>query len=113
MNAQTKDEISRKIRSEIDKAQQEISRLKELVKPISPDNAIGRLSRMEAISAKSVNEAALSSVQNKLMGLQRALANIDEPEFGTCFECGEAIPLGRILLMPAAKLCVGCAEQQE
>lgn len=113
MNQQTKAAIKERIHQEINQAQEQIKRLHELVKPIAPDVAVGRLSRLEAISSKGVNEAALSQAKQKLSALQTALANLDEPEFGICFECGEDIPVGRILLMPEAKMCVACAEENE
>ncbi len=35
---------------------------RELTKPIPPENAIGRVSRMDAINNRSVNEAALINI---------------------------------------------------
>lgn len=113
MDTSQKEAIKKRIHSELTDAKGQVERLKTLVKPISPDVAIGRLSRMEAIATKSVNEAALATATQKLSGLQSALANLDEPEFGICFECGNDIPIGRILLLPESKMCVGCAEQFE
>lgn len=90
-----------------------VAALHELSRPIAPDNAVGRLSRMEAITTKGINEAALSNAKRKLARLQHALTQVDDPDFGVCYECGEAIPIGRILLMPEATMCVQCAEEQE
>ena len=64
-----------------------------LAKPISPDNAIGRLTRMGAINSKSINEAALNTSKETLSNLKHALAKIDRPDFGLCKECEEPIPL--------------------
>ena len=105
--------IELKILSEIDKTQKDIDALTELIKPIPPDNAIGRLSRMEAINSKSVNEAALGNAKVRMGKLKWALYQVHEPEFGLCIECGESIPIGRILLMPETTLCVACAEEKE
>ncbi len=113
MKQSHKQQIIERIHAEIELVKDQIIRLEKLVKPITPDVAVGRLSRMEAISTKSVNEAALVTAKLKISGLQTALSNIDEPEFGLCFECGEDIPLGRILLLPEAKMCVRCAEINE
>lgn len=103
--------IEQKIISEIEKTEKDINALSELIKPIAPDNAIGRLSRMEAINAKSVNEAALASARTKIGKLRWALSHFEDPEFGICRECGEPIPIGRILLMPESTMCVSCAEE--
>ena len=37
----------------------------ELTKPIPPENAIGRVSRMDAINNRSVNEAALRTAEQQ------------------------------------------------
>lgn len=111
MDLEDQERIEQKIISEIEKTQKDIDTLKELTKPIAPDNAVGRLSRMEAINAKSVNEATLASAKTKMGKLKWALSHIKEPEFGVCFECGEPIPIGRILLMPESTMCVACAEE--
>ena len=50
----------------IEKTKQSILNLEELTKPIAPENAIGRVSRMDAINNKSVNEAALIKATQKL-----------------------------------------------
>ena len=54
-----KEEIENQIQERISKLEKEIVMLKDLTQPISPDCAIGRVSRMDAINNKSVNDAAL------------------------------------------------------
>ncbi len=110
---QERQKIKERIKTEIEKTGKDIVALQELVKPISPDNAIGRLSRMEAIGTKSINEASLGAARRKLVKLKWALENVDKPDFGICHECEEPIPVGRILLMPESILCVQCAEELE
>ena len=113
MNNTKRAEIKQRIKTEIHDTKEKVAALRILTKPISPDNAVGRLSRMEAIGTKAINETALRNAIQKLGRLQHALTRIDEPDFGSCYECGEPIPIGRILLMPEATLCVGCAEELE
>ena len=110
MDIPEQQEIREKIEAEISATENNIASLEELCQPVAPDDAIGRLSRMDAIGNKSVNEAALSSAKQKLVKLKYALANIDQPDFGICMECDEPIPLGRIMIMPESRLCVNCAE---
>ena len=102
-------EIRQKIQSEIKKTEIEISELKELTKPIAPENAIGRLSRMDAINNKSIYDAALIKARDKLQKLLVADRNVDNPDFGICVKCGKPIPVGRILLLPQSNRCVNCA----
>ena len=86
-----------------------IAEYRELTKPIPPSEAIGRVSRMDAINNKSVNEAALRQVEKQRQGLDRALQRMDDDRFGLCTRCGEPIPMGRLMLMPGALTCVRCA----
>ncbi|MBL4707656.1 MAG: TraR/DksA C4-type zinc finger protein [Flavobacteriales bacterium] len=101
--------LKEKIEQEISKLSEGMSELKELVKPISPENAIGRISRMDAINNKSVNEAALRKASIRYDDLKQALSRIKHPEFGICARCQEIIPMGRMLLRPQSKSCVNCA----
>lgn len=97
------------IKEKISAIEEEILDLKELTKPISPENAIGRLSRMDAINNKSINEAALRKSEEKYSKLKYALTKIDEKEFGICDRCGKDIQPQRLLLMPESNYCVNCA----
>jgi len=104
-----KSEIEKKILQEIEATEISIIELRDLTKPIAPDCAIGRVSRMDAINNKTINEQALRKAENKLKGLQITLQNIDSLDFGLCARCKNEIPLGRILLMPHSRFCVHCA----
>ncbi len=97
------------IKQEIEKTEHAILNYKELTKPIAPENAIGRVSRMDAINNKSVNVSALNKAEIKLKNLQVALSNINDLDFGVCHKCKNNIPIGRILLMPQSRFCVNCA----
>ncbi|MBW2670015.1 MAG: TraR/DksA C4-type zinc finger protein [Deltaproteobacteria bacterium] len=99
------------IREKIEILKKDIISFKELTAPIPPDNAIGRLTRMEAISSKSINEAALRKTEYTLLKLERALRNIDAPDLGLCRECEEPIPFARLMILPETDLCVECAEK--
>jgi DnaK suppressor protein len=109
MTDQEKKDIKAKVLAEIDKTEKSIADYKELTKPISPENAIGRISRMDAINNKSVTEAALRQAESKLKNLQLVLENMEDQDFGLCQMCQKPIPIGRILLMPQSRFCVNCA----
>jgi len=87
-----------------------IKSLRDTTRPVEPDNAIGRLTRMDAINAKGVSEASLRSAEEESARLKVALKRIDTDGYGVCAECGEDIPLKRLMVMPASTLCVNCAE---
>ena len=83
--------------------------MKELTQPIAPENAIGRVSRMDAINNKSVNEAALRKLEEKLKQLHLASKKVKESDFGICAKCHGKIQNGRLLLVPESRFCVKCA----
>ncbi len=112
MKEEEKDLLRKKMSEEVIKTKESIKALEETTKPIPPDDAIGRLTRMEAINAKSISEASLKAAKIKLVKIERALGNLDDPEFGICAICEEPIPIGRIMLMPETTVCVRCAEKQ-
>jgi DnaK suppressor protein len=105
-----KEEIKERIREEIIDTEALVYKYRDLTKPIAPENAIGRVSRMDAINNKSVNEAALRKAEAKLTNLEVALTKVDDPDFGICLRCKNQIPLGRIMLLPHAVTCVNCAK---
>ncbi len=109
MNYKEKDSVKAKILKAIGETKVSIKSYEGLTQPIAPENAIGRISRMDAINNKSVNVAALNKAKQKLKNLQIALSNIDDNAFGICGKCNNQIPLGRILLVPQSRFCVNCA----
>lgn len=111
MTKEDKEKLEKIILAEKDNLLSSILSLEKGSKPVAPDDAIGRLTRMEAINAKSINEANLNSAKVKLAKLERALTKLDDPDFGTCAICEEPIPVGRIMLMPETTVCVQCADQ--
>ena len=110
MNEEDKTKISQKIKQEILDTKEKIKEYSELSKPISPENAIGRISRMDAINNKSVVEAALRESEKKFDDLKYVESQINEEYFGLCIKCKTSIPIGRILFRPQSKYCVNCAK---
>lgn len=112
MNATDKDTLKQKIQETIVQTEQEIARLVEDTQPISPENSLGRVSRMDAINNKSVAEAALRSFKKKLGKLKLALTKIEEPSFGSCDFCKNPIAAKRLMFMPQSTRCVHCADKR-
>lgn len=109
LSIEEKEAVRARIEAKLHDLEARVTEYRELVRPIAPENAIGRVSRMDAINNKSVNEAALRKAEEHVAGLKRALARLEDDRFGLCTRCGGPIPTGRILLMPAATTCVQCA----
>lgn len=106
-----REEIKNELTKNIDLVTKTIERLKELTKPIAPDVSIGRLTRMEALNEKSINESRLRTAKQDLVKLKTALGRIDDKNFGVCVVCGQVIPQARLLRMPESTRCVNCVSR--
>jgi len=84
---------------------------REASQPVAPDNALGRLTRLDAIQSKEMNDANMRQAEADLTALAQALTRLDHPEFGLCEICETQIPLGRLKALPATRVCVQCADQ--
>ena len=104
------EEIRRNIQAEIARTEEKIVGYREMSEPVTPDDAIGRVSRMDAIVNGSVVGAALREAEHNLAQLKAMLSRVGEPSFGLCQRCGSPIPLRRLMLMPQSPYCMGCAK---
>ncbi len=86
--------------------------LEDATKPIAPSVALGRLTRMEAISEKGVNEARQVEVKRRIERLINALERVDDGSYGRCLKCQDDIPYGRLEAVPESLFCVSCAEKK-
>ena len=111
MTSADKEEIRVAIKRKIEQVSESIKDLKEATKPISPENAIGRISRMDAINNRSVNEAALRAAEQRLIKLKKAQYDIDNEDFGKCQKCGEDIQIGRLKFRPESAFCINCVKK--
>ncbi|MDR9393566.1 TraR/DksA family transcriptional regulator [Roseovarius sp. SYSU LYC5161] len=71
--------------------------------------AVGRLSRMDALQNQAMAKAGHARRQAEKTRLTAALKRMDAGEYGYCEDCGEEIARGRLGLDPAATRCVSCA----
>ena len=114
MQDSDREKLRELIENELVSLDRHIEELKKRCEPISPDNAIGRLSRMEAIGERGVHQTALAAATERLQGLRSALQRIDEDEhYGLCERCDEPIPLARLMLVPESRYCVSCLQSDE
>lgn len=71
--------------------------------------AIGRLSRQDALINQAMGNAVQSRRKVEAQRLEAALVRLDDGEYGYCEDCGDALPRGRLSLDLAATRCVSCA----
>jgi DnaK suppressor protein len=105
-----KNEIKNRLHDEILKTSLLIKEYQEMTKPVAPDVAIGRITRMDAINNKSVTESALRQSEQKFINLNRVLSKIDDKDFGLCLKCRKSIPIETIFIRPESLYCVHCAQ---
>ena len=113
MEKDERDKLEQHIRDRLQAVNGDIDAFRASSAPVAPDNAIGRLTRMEAINSQSINEAALRKALATRSLLEKALLTIDTDDFGLCRACEEPIAVARLMAMPEATLCVTCASRRE
>ena len=57
-------------------------------------------------------EALVNSIKDSLSEVEHALAKFEAGTYGLCEGCGQAIAPARLEAMPAASLCISCANRR-
>jgi len=57
-----------------------------------------------------VLQRLLEEAQAELLTVRHALQRLEDGRYGLCLGCGEPIPLPRLQALPAAELCLACAQ---
>ncbi|MEM9330099.1 MAG: TraR/DksA C4-type zinc finger protein [Pseudomonadota bacterium] len=71
--------------------------------------AVGRLSRMDAMQQQAMAEAQERSRRHDLQRIDLAYRRMKDGDYGYCTQCDEEIPDGRLAIDPMAERCVNCA----
>ena len=113
MTQEEHQQFNEKRLSEKKKIQAEITTLEDKTKPISPENSIGRISRMDAINNKGVAEFSLRQAKRRLNNVNVWLHKFESKEenFGKCARCKNEIPFKRLMFMPHSLKCMHCANK--
>ena len=111
MEAQDRSRFRRIIEDQTAALKEDIAALKKNHKPISPDKAIGRLSRLEAMNDKAVKENSIRKAEARLRLLEAALVRVGSENYGLCLRCEEPIPEKRLEVLPETTLCMDCIRE--
>ena len=103
--------IKESIIKQIDEFEADIVLLKEAAKPIAPDSAYGRVSRMDAINNKAIVDASLKDKETTVQRFKYTLTKIDSEDYGKCSRCGNYINIKRLMSIPYVNLCISCARK--
>lgn len=67
--------------------------------------------RLDTLSHASVDEALLRNGARERARLHANLEWTESDDAGFCEDCGETIPLARLLAVPTTRRCIECASQ--
>lgn len=109
MDTEHEKELKIKILEKITEIENELDTLREHTAPQALDSAIGRISRMDFINNRSIDEAQIKKNEIKLKGLNNWLGKLGTEDFGKCIRCGKTININRLLFLPESNLCINCA----
>lgn len=80
---------------------------RDLDEPLNPDSS----ERAVEIEDDASLEGQGALVAREIASVKRALARIEDGEYGVCVRCGNAINPARLEARPEAALCIHCAEK--
>jgi DnaK suppressor protein len=116
MDELTDDQIET-LRADLQRLQAElerqISQTRDGAKPVDLDEPIGRLSRMDAMQQQKMVEANRRASLLRLDAVKRALAAVEEGDYGWCRLCDESIGFQRLQAKPEVVVCIRCQSERE
>ena len=107
-----REELRQLIEQRINEIKESMPYLEQETEVVEPSVSLGRLTRMEALNDKGVNEQVLEQNRRRLERLHNAMRRVETDQFGRCVRCGTEIPIERLRLVPEALVCVPCADKK-
>ncbi|WP_394388817.1 TraR/DksA family transcriptional regulator [Shewanella woodyi] len=100
------------LKQELTELEQQLTFTHERGAPVILDQqAVGRVSRIDAIQQQEMAQASEVLMQQHIVRIKQIF--LDTEEYGFCLECGEPIGLGRLTIHPTAEMCIGCQSELE
>ncbi|MBA4136140.1 MAG: molecular chaperone DnaK [Opitutus sp.] len=91
----------------------ELVDLSDSTQPISPDAAIGRLSRLDSMQMQQMALAGKRRLEDERTRLVEAQHRIDAGNYGRCLLCGSDISAERLGYQLDATTCVPCLNRRK
>jgi DnaK suppressor protein len=113
LNKQQREELHQSLLTLRTELQQLLENSSNGAQPISLDEPIGRLSRMDAMQQQSMVQANRRTTQNRLTRTEAALRRYASDEYGLCMGCEEEIGYARLKAQPEAPFCIDCQSNRE
>jgi len=95
-------------RDELARLQTESEEAKVDAGVVAPDNAIGRLSRLDSMQMQEMALDAQRRRDARIRQLREALERMDAGTFGTCAGCHQPIDYERLAAYPETTVCGAC-----
>lgn len=105
-------QVRQLIEQTIAELEESIPRMEERMGPVSPDSAIGRLSRTDSMINAATVGMALKDTRSRLNRLRNRLLRIDAADFDRCALCGDDLSLARLMAVPDRGVCAACLDKQ-
>ncbi|MEM6994849.1 MAG: TraR/DksA family transcriptional regulator [Myxococcota bacterium] len=105
--------LAARLREHAQRLQVSLDRAADGTKPVDLDEPIGRLSRMDALAQREMNEAGRRTQQAELAQAKLALEAIEAGEYGLCRACDEPIGFRRLQARPFSTVCLRCQSERE
>jgi len=94
-----------------DELKQSLEKSRDGSRPVSLDEPIGRLTRMDAIQQQSMSAATRRQTDVRLRQVVQALGLVRRGEYGLCRRCEEPIGYARLSARPESPYCLTCQDE--
>ena len=108
-----KQELHKELLDLRDELQKLLADSSDGAQPVSLDEPIGRLSRMDAMQQQSMVQANRRTAQTRLTRIETALRRCANDDYGLCANCEEEIGYARLKAQPEAPFCIDCQGERE
>jgi DnaK suppressor protein len=108
-----KQELHKELLDLRDELQKLLADSSDGAQPVSLDEPIGRLSRMDAMQQQSMVQANRRTAQTRLTRIETALRRLANGDYGLCASCEEEIGYARLKAQPEAPFCIDCQSNKE
>lgn len=113
MNPTDQEKFRPRILARLEAVKSELADLADSIEPVSPDVAIGRLSRLDSMQAQQIALAGKRRLEDEHNRLTEALRRIDAGNYGRCLLCGGDIAAERLEYQLDATTCVPCLNRRK
>ena len=114
LNTGQVDELTRSLQARRRQLESSLNAVEPSTRPVELDQqAIGRVSRIDAIAQQQMDSARKQLVEEDLRAVIVAQSRIESGDYGYCIDCDEPIAYQRLVVTPETLLCLACASKRE